>query len=94
VRVVKQKRKSGKQTSRVTRVTRPTTTSAGETAMYTRLGKRFALAWISHLMHTRYETADKNYGHNVPGSYWIDLAKMVSNDFRDGHMHGGSEATE
>jgi len=46
------------------------------------LASCLACAFVSYLMNTTYETACRNYGSEVPGQFWIDMARAAVANFR------------
>ena len=49
------------------------------------VARRFAIAYLSVLMGTTYETQRKHTAGTV-GKYWIDLAKQVREDYAAGRI--------
>lgn len=54
-----------------------------------RLARHLAIAFISYLSNTSFQTTMKNYGHERPSEYWIALAQQVTHDYQTGRFGPG-----
>lgn len=50
------------------------------------IARQFALAFVAFMTETTFQTVEKRHGHERPGTYWMDLAKQVSEDYQAGRF--------
>ena len=53
------------------------------------IGRMVGLAFVAYMSRTSFQTTEKNYGHEPPSAYWVNLGKQVSDDYKAGRFGPG-----